>query len=213
MLPSARLHIAGERKRSRWDQVRLVMPIGVIVVVAIVCVIGAVLTSARRADQVAFENEQRLISAVARRARSACTASGRKRRRDAERYREDPQRLRSAMGRTTHRPMAREIPFRRRNDRRRRRPHRIPVSGRRRAGRERLCRRTCAEHRPAARAACRNAGACGRLARRPGPGQSGPQHGRRPAIPRQTRLYRRGGGRRRLRSRGGQRPPPRSCWP
>ena len=62
MLPSARLHIAGERKRSRWDQVRLVMPIGVIVVVAIVCVIGAVLTSARRADQVAFENEQRLIA-------------------------------------------------------------------------------------------------------------------------------------------------------
>ena len=62
MLPSARLHIAGERKGSRWDQARLVMPIGVIVVVAIACVIVAVLTSARRADQVAFNTEQQLIA-------------------------------------------------------------------------------------------------------------------------------------------------------
>ena len=61
MLPSARLQIAGEKKRSRWDQARLVMPIGVIVVVAIVCVVVAVLTSAQRADEVAFNSEQQLI--------------------------------------------------------------------------------------------------------------------------------------------------------
>ena len=62
MLPSARLHIAGERKGSRWDQARLVMPIGIIVVVAIMCVIVAVLTSARRADEVAFNTEQQLLA-------------------------------------------------------------------------------------------------------------------------------------------------------
>ncbi len=62
MLPSARLPIAGERTGSRWDQARLVMPIGVIVVVAILCVIVAVLTSARRADEVAFNTEQQLIA-------------------------------------------------------------------------------------------------------------------------------------------------------
>jgi diguanylate cyclase (GGDEF)-like protein len=61
VLPSARLKIAGERKRSRWDQARLVMPIGVIVVVAIVCVVVAVLTSAQRADEVTFKSEQQLI--------------------------------------------------------------------------------------------------------------------------------------------------------
>ncbi len=61
MLPSARLPIAGERKGSRWDQARLVTPIGVIVVVAILCVIVAVLTSARRADEVAFNTEQQLM--------------------------------------------------------------------------------------------------------------------------------------------------------
>jgi diguanylate cyclase (GGDEF)-like protein len=60
--PSARLQIAGERQGSRWDQARLVAPIGVIVVVAIVCVIVAVLTSARRADEVAFNTEQQLIT-------------------------------------------------------------------------------------------------------------------------------------------------------
>ncbi|MGB6651465.1 MAG: hypothetical protein WBE64_04770, partial [Xanthobacteraceae bacterium] len=54
--------IAGERKGSRWDQARLVAPIGVIVVVAILCVIVAVLTSARRADEVAFNTQQQLIS-------------------------------------------------------------------------------------------------------------------------------------------------------
>ncbi|MGB7256289.1 MAG: diguanylate cyclase, partial [Xanthobacteraceae bacterium] len=62
MLPSARLHIAGERKGSRWDQARLVTPIGIIVVVAIICVIVAVLISARRADEVAFNTEKQLLA-------------------------------------------------------------------------------------------------------------------------------------------------------
>jgi diguanylate cyclase len=63
VVPSARSHIAGESKRSRWDQARssLVVPIGVIVAVAIVCVIVAVLTSAQRADEVSFNTEQQLI--------------------------------------------------------------------------------------------------------------------------------------------------------
>ena len=63
VVPSARSHIAGESKRSRWDRSRasLVLPIGVIVAVAIVCVIVAVLTSAQRADEVAFNTEQQLI--------------------------------------------------------------------------------------------------------------------------------------------------------
>src|SRR5215469_1368481 len=63
VVPSARSHIAGESKRSRWDRSRasLVLPIGVIVAVAIVCVIVAVLTSAQRADEVAFNTEQQLV--------------------------------------------------------------------------------------------------------------------------------------------------------
>jgi diguanylate cyclase len=63
VVPSARAHIAGESKRSRWDQARLslVVPIGVIVAVAIVCVIVAVLTSAQRADEVSFSTEQLLV--------------------------------------------------------------------------------------------------------------------------------------------------------
>ncbi len=62
MLPAAQSQIAGEGKRSRWDQARLVMPIGVIVAVAIVCVIVAVVISAQRANEVAFNNEQQLIT-------------------------------------------------------------------------------------------------------------------------------------------------------
>ncbi len=63
MVTSARPKIAEERKRSRWNPVRptLVMPIGVIVAVAIVCVVVAVLTSAQRADEVSFNREQQLI--------------------------------------------------------------------------------------------------------------------------------------------------------
>src|SRR5215469_12619238 len=63
VVPSARSQIAGESKRSRWDRSRasLLLPIGVIVAVAIVCVIVAVLTSAQRADEVSFNNEQQLV--------------------------------------------------------------------------------------------------------------------------------------------------------
>jgi diguanylate cyclase len=66
-VPSAlQQRIAGESKgshRSRWDRARvsLVLPIGVIVAVAIVCVVVAVLTSAQRADEVSFSREQQLI--------------------------------------------------------------------------------------------------------------------------------------------------------
>jgi diguanylate cyclase len=63
VVTSARPKIAEERKRSDRNPVRpsLVMPIGAIVAVAIVCVIVAVLTSARRADEVSFNREQQLI--------------------------------------------------------------------------------------------------------------------------------------------------------
>jgi diguanylate cyclase len=62
-LPAAQTPIAGESKGSRWDQARLslVMPIGVIVAVAIVCVVAAVWTSAQRADEVSLNREQQLI--------------------------------------------------------------------------------------------------------------------------------------------------------
>ena len=63
MRPSAQQRTAGESLRSRWDKARfsLVVPIGVIVAVAIVCVVVAVLTSAQRADEVSFRHEQALI--------------------------------------------------------------------------------------------------------------------------------------------------------
>jgi diguanylate cyclase len=60
---SAQRRITEETKGSRWKHARvsLVVPIGVIVAVAIVCVVVAVLTSAQRADQVSFNREQALI--------------------------------------------------------------------------------------------------------------------------------------------------------
>src|ERR1700728_2438044 len=63
VLPSAQSQIAAGRKRSRWEKARLslVMPIGVIVAVAIVCVVVAAMTSAQRADEVSFDHEQQLI--------------------------------------------------------------------------------------------------------------------------------------------------------
>jgi diguanylate cyclase len=63
VVPSARSQIAGESKRSRWDRARasLVVPIGVIVAVAIICVVIAVLTSAQRADEVSFNTERQLL--------------------------------------------------------------------------------------------------------------------------------------------------------
>ena len=63
MAPVAHSHIVGGRKRSRWEKARLslVLPIGAIVAVAIVCVVVAVLTSARRADEVSAGREQSLL--------------------------------------------------------------------------------------------------------------------------------------------------------
>jgi diguanylate cyclase len=53
-----------ERTYSSWDRARLsvVVPIGVIVGVAIVCIVVAVLSSAQRADEVAVEHERQLLS-------------------------------------------------------------------------------------------------------------------------------------------------------
>jgi diguanylate cyclase (GGDEF)-like protein len=49
-----------ERNVTSWDRARLsvVVPIGVIVAVAIICIVVAVLSSAQRADQVALEHEK-----------------------------------------------------------------------------------------------------------------------------------------------------------
>jgi diguanylate cyclase len=60
---SAQQRIAGETKGSRWNyaRVNLVVPIGVIVAVAIVCVVVAVLSSAQRADEVSLKRQQQLI--------------------------------------------------------------------------------------------------------------------------------------------------------
>jgi diguanylate cyclase (GGDEF)-like protein len=56
--------IGEERKAVGWNHVRLsvVVPIGVIVAVAIVCVVVAVLGSAQRADQVALYTERQLFT-------------------------------------------------------------------------------------------------------------------------------------------------------
>ena len=77
MLPSAQSQIAGEGKRSRWDQARLnlVVPIGAIVAVAIICVIVAVLTSAHNADELSSIHEQELVEhAITNRAERALRA-------------------------------------------------------------------------------------------------------------------------------------------
>ncbi|HEY1475906.1 MAG TPA: EAL domain-containing protein [Pseudolabrys sp.] len=59
----ARPHASSEKYTS-WDRARLsvVVPIGVIVAVAIVCIVVAVLSSAQRADEVAVEHEKQLFS-------------------------------------------------------------------------------------------------------------------------------------------------------
>jgi diguanylate cyclase (GGDEF)-like protein len=61
--PSVQERIARDIKASRWGRARLnlVMPVGVVVAVAIVCVVVAVLTSAQRADEISLHNEQQLI--------------------------------------------------------------------------------------------------------------------------------------------------------
>jgi diguanylate cyclase (GGDEF)-like protein len=52
------------RQSTSWDRARLsvVVPIGVIVAVAIVCIVVAVLSSAQRADSVAVDHERQLLS-------------------------------------------------------------------------------------------------------------------------------------------------------
>ncbi len=77
MLPSAQPQIAGEKKRSRWDQARLnlVVPIGAIVAVAIACVAVAVLTSAHNADALSYSHERDLVRhAIVNRAERALRA-------------------------------------------------------------------------------------------------------------------------------------------
>jgi diguanylate cyclase (GGDEF)-like protein len=61
---STRPRVAEERPYTSWDRARLsvVVPIGVIVAVAIVCIVVAVLSSAQRADEVAIEHEKQLLS-------------------------------------------------------------------------------------------------------------------------------------------------------
>ena len=53
-----------EERYTSWDRARLsvVVPIGVIVAVAIVCIVVAVLSSAQRADEVAVQHEKLLFS-------------------------------------------------------------------------------------------------------------------------------------------------------
>ena len=51
----------GIRPRSDQTRLRLVVPIGVIIVVAIICIIVAVLSAARRADEVSLNRDQQLI--------------------------------------------------------------------------------------------------------------------------------------------------------
>ncbi len=64
MLAVNRSHLAEPATQKGWDRARLsvVVPISVIVVVAIVCIIFAVLTSARRADEVALDHDKRLLT-------------------------------------------------------------------------------------------------------------------------------------------------------
>jgi len=60
----ARPRASNERPYTSWDRARLsvVVPIGVIVAVAIVCIVVAVLSSAQRADEVAIQHEKQLFA-------------------------------------------------------------------------------------------------------------------------------------------------------
>src|SRR6185437_5321826 len=64
MLAIRRPRSAEERQYTSWDRARLsiVVPIGVIVAVAIVCVVVTVLSSADRADRFAIDHERQLLS-------------------------------------------------------------------------------------------------------------------------------------------------------
>jgi len=60
----ARSRASDARQYTRWDRARLsvVVPIGVIVAVAIVCIVVAVLSSAQRADVVAVDHDKQMFS-------------------------------------------------------------------------------------------------------------------------------------------------------
>jgi diguanylate cyclase (GGDEF)-like protein len=60
----ARPRAIDDRPLTRWDRARLsvVVPIGAIVAVAIVCIVLAVLSSANRADEVAIQHDEQLLS-------------------------------------------------------------------------------------------------------------------------------------------------------
>jgi diguanylate cyclase (GGDEF)-like protein len=59
-----RSRVSDDKQFTSWDRARLsvVVPIGVIVAVAIVCIVVAVLSSAQRADEVAVQHEKQLFS-------------------------------------------------------------------------------------------------------------------------------------------------------
>ena len=63
-LALAASEISERRKEFGWSHVRarVVVPIGVIVALAIVCIVVTVLGSARRADEVALDNERQLFT-------------------------------------------------------------------------------------------------------------------------------------------------------
>jgi diguanylate cyclase (GGDEF)-like protein len=64
VLAGTRPRLPEERQYTSWDRARLsvVVPIGLIVGVAILCLVIAVLSSAKRADQVAIEHENALLA-------------------------------------------------------------------------------------------------------------------------------------------------------
>jgi len=66
--PAHRQRAKEEREYTSWDRARLsvVVPIGVIVAVAIVCIVVAVLSSAQRADNVAVVHERQLLTGALR---------------------------------------------------------------------------------------------------------------------------------------------------
>ncbi len=63
MLPSAQIQTAGDTNRSRWEEARarLLIPIGTIVVIAIICIAVGVLSSAQRANRISADSEKQSI--------------------------------------------------------------------------------------------------------------------------------------------------------
>ena len=63
MLPSAQMKTDAETNRSRWDhaRVRLLIPIGIMVVIAIICIAVGVLSSAQRANRISADSEEQAI--------------------------------------------------------------------------------------------------------------------------------------------------------